>query len=294
MKNSLTKKLVVVLGLAGAMTACAPQNTNSVATDKGSSIIGGTIVEAADTISKSTVAIIAVIVDAKGEEQQFVCTGSLIAENVVLTAGHCVPEVKAGEKAGMYVVFTKDLNKLTKEVIRAVNKVVVHPKYGTEAEDGSDANDIALIRFTGLKAPGYELAKFLKDETLLTTGATVTLAGYGLTDGVNKTGDNLLRKTDVQILEHFGKTEVALDQSQGKGACHGDSGGPAFLKGADGVEYVWGITSRGIGKDGKDDCSLFSLYTKVTAQQTFVDGALATLAVPPKAPALPLAPVAAK
>ncbi|MNY53743.1 Trypsin [compost metagenome] len=116
----------------------------------------------------------------------------------------------------------------------------------------------------------------------------MTLAGYGLTDGVNKTGDNLLRKTDVQIIEHFGKTEVALDQSQGKGACHGDSGGPAFLKVA-GVEYVWGITSRGIGKDGVDDCSLFSLYTKVTAQQAFVDGALATLAVPKL-----LAPVAAK
>lgn len=287
MKNSLTQKLVVVLGLAGAMTACAPQNTNSVA-GNGSSIIGGTVVETSDVISKSTVAIVASVVDAKGEEGQFVCTGSLIADNVVLTAGHCVPEVKEGEKAAMYVVFTTDLNKLSREQIRNVNKVVVHPKYGQEAEDGSDANDIALIRFAGTKAAGYQVAKFLSDESLLTDGATVTLAGYGLTDGVNKTGDNLLRKTDVTILEHFGKTEVALDQSQGKGACHGDSGGPAFLNVA-GVEYVWGITSRGIGKDGKDDCSLFSLYTKVKAHQTFVDGALATLAAP-KA----LAPVAAK
>jgi secreted trypsin-like serine protease len=293
MKNSLTKKFVVVLGLAGAMTACAPQNTNSVATDKGSSIIGGTVVEASDSISKSTVAIIASIIDAQGKEQQFVCTGSLIAENVVLTAGHCVPEVKEGEKAGMYIVFAMDLNKLTRNDIRSVNKVVVHPQYGAETPDGSDTNDISLLRFTGVKPAGYQVAKFLKDETLLTAGATVTLAGYGLTDGVNKTGDNLLRKTDVQIIQNFGKTEVALDQSQGKGACHGDSGGPAFLKGADGVEYVWGITSRGIGKDGKDDCSLFSLYTKVQAHQTFVDGALATLAAPPKAPALPVAPVAA-
>lgn len=290
MKNSLTKKMIVALGLAGAMTACAPQNKGSVANDNNSSIIGGTVVETSDQISKSTVAIIASIVDAKGEEQQFVCTGSLIADNVVLTAGHCVPEVKEGEKAGMYVVFTTDLNKLSREQVRNVNKVVVHPKYGQEAEDGSDANDIALIRFAGVKPAGYQLAKYLADESLLTEGATVTLAGYGLTDGVNKTGDNLLRKTDVEIIQHFGKTEVALDQSKGKGACHGDSGGPAFLKGADGVEYVWGVTSRGIGKDGVDDCSLFSLYTKVKAHQAFVDGALATLAAAPKA----VAPVAAK
>lgn len=277
MKNSLSKSLLVVLGLAGALAACAPQKQN-VGVQADTSIIGGVIVEGSDVIAKTTVALVASVVDSEGKESQYICTGSLVKDNVVLTAGHCVPEAKEGEKVALYVVFTKDLNNIQRGQVRLVDKVAVHPSYGTQNDDGSDANDIALVRFAGTKAIGYQIAQFLSDDSLLADGAMVTLAGYGLTDGVNKTSDNKLRKVDdIEIIQSFGKTEIALDQSKGKGACHGDSGGPAFLT-VKGVPYVWGITSRGIGKNGADDCSLFSLYTKVNAQKTFVDQALVELA----------------
>ncbi|MBV2168077.1 MAG: trypsin-like serine protease [Bdellovibrio sp.] len=273
-------KAALVTGLLGSLIACSPAQQHSVQLGAdSSSIIGGTPVENKDAIAKSTVAIVASVVTKDNQEGQFICTGSLLKENVILTAGHCVPVVgEEYKEVALYVIFNTDLNKMQKADVRLVVDHVIHTQYGQVGQEGEDAHDLALIKFAGAMAPGYQLAKFLDDESLLKPGTKVTLAGYGLieTDGVNTKSDDRLRKVDVQVVEDFGKTEVLLDQTQGKGACHGDSGGPAFLD-VNGTQYVWGVTSRGAGKDGKDDCSLVSVYTKVKSQSEFVNSALKLL-----------------
>ncbi|KHD86973.1 MAG: trypsin [Bdellovibrio sp. ArHS] len=273
-------KAALVTGLLGSLIACSPAQQNSVQLGADStSIIGGAPVESKDAIGKSTVALVASVVTQDGQEGQFICTGSLLTNNVVLTAGHCVPEVGSEYKeVALYVIFNTDLNNMQRGDVRLVVDHVIHEGYGKIGEQGEDAHDLALVKFAGPMAAGYQLAKFLDDESLLTTGKKVTLAGYGLieTDGVNTKSDNKLRKVDVEIVEDFGKHEILLDQTQGKGACHGDSGGPAFLE-INGTQYVWGVTSRGAGKDGKDDCSLVSVYTKVKSEATFVKDALQKL-----------------
>ncbi|KYG60798.1 trypsin-like serine protease [Bdellovibrio bacteriovorus] len=278
--KSTVFKAALVTGLLGSLIACSPAKQNSVQLGADStSIIGGVPVDSKDAIAKSTVALVASVVTQDGQEGQFICTGSLLTSNVVLTAGHCVPEVGAEYKeVALYVIFNTDLNNMERGDIRLVVDHVIHTEYGKTGEQGEDAHDLALVKFSGAMAPGYQLAKFLDDETLLTAGKKVTLAGYGLieTDGVNTKSDNKLRKVDVEIVEDFGKHEILLDQTQGKGACHGDSGGPAFLE-VNGTQYVWGVTSRGAGKDGKDDCSLVSVYTKVKSESTFVKDALKKL-----------------
>lgn len=280
MKFNNLFKAVVAAGLLGSFVACSPAQQNSVNLGAdSSSIIGGAPVDAKDSIAKSTVAIVASVLTADGQEGQFICTGSLLTNNVVLTAGHCVPEVGAEYKeVALYVIFHTDLRKMERGDIRLVVDHVIHTDYGKTGAEGEDAHDLALIKFAGAMAPGYQLAKFLDDETLLKPGTKVTLAGYGLieTDGVNTKSDDRLRKVDVEVVEDFGKHEVLLDQTQGKGACHGDSGGPAFLE-VNGTQYVWGVTSRGAGKDGKDDCSLVSVYTKVKSEADFIKDALKKL-----------------
>lgn len=276
------KAAVLTSALSLSVVACSQKAQEAgevVAT--GSSIIGGVQVDAADTISKSTVAILASVTTEDGKEGQSICTGSLLSDNVVLTAGHCVPSEKEFKTVAMYVIFNRDLNKMGRADIRLVTDAFVHPLYGT-SKNGADAHDVAVIRFAGAKAEGYEVAKFLDDESILKQGAIVTLAGYGLneTDGVTTKSDNTLRKVDVQVYDHFGNHEIILDQTQGKGACHGDSGGPAFIQ-VGGVQYVWGITSRGAGKNGVDDCSLAAVYTKVKSERSFIDAALAELALSP-------------
>lgn len=275
--NTLSK--VVLAGVIGSLIACAPAKQNSVnvgAND--TAIIGGVNVDSSDVIAKSTVAIIADVKTKDGQEGQFICTGTLMTSNIVLTAGHCIPSADEYATAALYIVFGTDLNKLQKGDVRLVVDSVVHPQYGKTGSSRSDTHDLSLIKFAGPVAPGYQAAQFLDDESLLTEGTVVTLAGFGInkTDGKNTESDNRLSKVDVEIAGDLGKNEVIVDQRFGKGACHGDSGGPAFLN-VKGTLYVWGVTSRGGGKNGVDDCSLAGVYTKVKSENTFVQDALKQL-----------------
>jgi secreted trypsin-like serine protease len=110
------------------------------------------------------------------------------------------------------------------------------------------------------------------DSRDLVNGADVELAGYGITDGKTRAGAGTLRKVEVKVSNaHFSATEVLFDQRNQAGACHGDSGGPAFLK-VEGVSYLFGVTSRGY-QDSQNDCAQYSIYTNILAQSSFIQKA---------------------
>lgn len=276
--SSTIKSVIFTIALSVLTSACSPKAAFDVELGtKSASIIGGVQVAKEDAIAQSTVAIVVIAKNQQDQDVQFICTGSLLEKNIILTAAHCLPNSDLKE-AHMLVAFQTDLKKLTQADIYPVIDFAIHPSYGKVDEMGRGARDIALIKILGEAPKGYVPAKFLEDESILKRGTVVTLAGYGLnkTDGVNTESDDTLRKTDVLVYDEFGPTELVLDQTQGKGACHGDSGGPALVEVA-GVQYVWGVTSRGIGQNGVDDCSLVSIYTKVKAESEFITEALAKL-----------------
>lgn len=237
------------------------------------SILGGTAVSEADIVAKSTVAILVVSMDQSRKETQFICTGSLLRPGVVLTAGHCVPPADPGIYTRMYVLFTSDLNTLADSDLRVVTGHVVHPQFGQSGPLGADSNDLALLKFEGSFPKGYRAARLLPNDSLLKPKLLVTLVGYGVSDAVQKTTDNLLRKVEMPWGQEFGQTEVILDQTDGNGACYGDSGGPAFVN-IKGSMFLWGVISRGLGDDS---CRGRGVYTKINAQMTFIEAALAQL-----------------
>jgi hypothetical protein len=145
-----------------------------------------------------------------------------------------------------------------------------------------------LVKFVGGLPAGFKAAKLLTDLTALKYGGDVMLAGYGISDGAAHTGAAILRSVVTQIkTAAFSKTEVLMDQTHGKGACHGDSGGPAYDT-INGEQLLFGVTSRGVD-DPSNDCTRFSAYTAIPAYAAWVKSTMTALngsdvPVPPTTP----------
>jgi hypothetical protein len=245
--------------LDGASVAAARAAGAKAARDSDEiQIIGGGAVSASDSIASTTVALI---------NGGALCTASLIASDLAVTAAHCVEGARAGS---IHVVFGRN----TRTGVKApVIGAVFSSRWGTVQDaDEADHGDIAVVRFTGGLQPGFKVAKILKDTSGLSEGQTVTLAGYGITQTHPHTGSGSLRKTTVMIADaNHGNTEIIFDQTDGRGACHGDSGGPAFVN-VKGTQYVLGVTNRG-HLDPRDTCGQYVVYTKIGAYSSFITAA---------------------
>jgi secreted trypsin-like serine protease len=238
-------------------------------------IVGGDEVAANDPIAATTV-----FISGQEDEGTYFCSGSLIDQDMVVTAAHCVQGAIDGSLRIIFtrqVTFGADGTPTLTDASPEVHQVygsVFNPQYDPNYT-GVDQHDIAIIRFKGNLPDGYKTATMLNASVALTANETVTLAGYGTTqpDGSDAGGE--LRKVDVQIASMLGKTEVVLDHSQGKGACFGDSGGPAFVT-TSGQLLLWGLTNRAY-PDDVSDCAHQSVYTRITAYSDFVSSSEASL-----------------
>ncbi len=231
-------------------------------TENNNWIVGGSVVGAADVISKSTVGLI---------NGGALCTASIIDVDLAVTAAHCVEMDE-----GIGLVFAQDLRAPKAKAVQ-VTGVVVNPNWWSNQSNEKNTGDIALVRFAGGIPAGFAKVKLLTQASALKKGGTITLAGYGITDAAIQSGAGTLRKADVTILNpKFSTTEILFDQSSGRGGCHGDSGGPAFIQsGAD--LLLMGVTSRGYPANAPDDCVHQSIYTKVTSYSSWLKAAAKSL-----------------
>jgi V8-like Glu-specific endopeptidase len=267
-KNSLKKMKLVVMFLALlGVSGCSSKNCHGNEVDglceggpktsvssnenyaEGNGIIGGRAVNENGKAAKSTVAIF-------DKSSQSLCTGTLIDSNIVLTAAHCV----GVDVQQMVIIFNNDLDcePGTELEVRAVQNGVRHPSWDKMQGGDRNTGDVALLKFNGSIPVGNEVVEIIKNIKALQNNSDVILAGYGVNDGVGNSGSGKLRQVHAHIGNvHFSDSEIQIDQKDGVGACHGDSGGPAFMV-SSGKYYVWGITSR-----GEEGCRFSSVYTRV-------------------------------
>ncbi len=232
-------------------------------------VIGGEEVGPSDPIRSSTAALYSPSADGRGGA---LCTASVIGKDIAVTAAHCI--TPGGPAPVMLFggnVHSPDTAK------RPVTGEVVNSKWRTHAGKGMDEGDIALVKFPGGLPAGYAPVSTLTSDAAIQKGTAATLAGYGISNARTQTGAGVLRKTKVGVADpRSGKSEMILDQSHGHGACHGDSGGPAFIR-QGGKMVLAGVTNRSYPARAPDDCAHRVVYTKISAYHSWIKNGEAKL-----------------
>jgi hypothetical protein len=153
------------------------------------------------------------------------CTATLIAENVLQLAAHCVGNGRTAQ-------ITSNGQTYTGTCTHA-------PGY-----NGDPTADWALCKMqTAIDRAWYE--KVLQDASKVVVGGKLKLAGAGCTTpGGNDGAFGTFRVGDATITQIPSSDNDTVTKG-GAALCFGDSGGSAFLEEANGQRWVVGVNSRG-------------------------------------------------
>jgi Trypsin len=251
------------------------------------------------------------------------CSGTLIGTKTILTAAHCLSDDQGRQVNTKLLVFfgprVEDGGANGKSVFaREVTARRIHPEYNHQltvspARRSTSANDLALLTFSGEIPKGYAPAKLATNEQAISQD--IVLAGFGTTGTLMRGADGrlargqdgapaslsdtgLLRAVKVVLAAEFGAGKVFFVNSpdgRPRGACPGDSGGPAYYQvppnkgtgsSTNGQQWVLGgalsTGLEGIGDvdgDGTADtnCVGQNFYTDIRGYNTWIKSTMAAL-----------------
>lgn len=232
----------------------------------------------------------AIIVSIPGKGNFQFCSGTLIGDRAVLTAGHCTfllsRDIAAGklEMANIKVSFDH-LDPTTPTGFWEVKEMYTHPDMQLTAMTAS--NDIGVVVLA--QSPALPLASLapvgylddLKSQGLLRVThapSNFNIVGYGAqldwppAQVVEESKGRMFTTPEFQSLTskwlHFNQNPVVGNG----GICYGDSGGPTFWTTPDGILLVVGVNSW----VGAVDCNANGYGSRVDLHEvrSFVDGIL--------------------
>lgn len=282
-------KTALLFSLSFAIFAC--QKSQDPMAARGitfaGNIMGGSNLDLKSQSKDGVVGLLLVGADAQGQQTTAICTGSLISQNVVLSAGHCVLSTPDSTLKAIFVVFSTDIKSVIPEItsnkmvhVRAADAIIQHEGFGFDQKTKFVLNDLSLIRFKDAAPVGFQLAHMPDPDQFsnLQVGTKLTLEGYGVvsynldpkTQKPVGDGAGTLRQIDDRAIAQVtdDQSKIILNQTDNKGACHGDSGGPAYyVDPLTKQKFLVGVTSQAYRLDqtSKDNplCNQLNVYTNL-------------------------------
>jgi MYXO-CTERM domain-containing protein len=252
------RRLFLALAGAGVLAGCASE----VDSGPGLSTTDHEIIRGTQASVGQFPTVVAILI-ANGNRG--LCTGTLVAPDIVLTAAHCIHPRILGYSTQAQVT---------------ANTSIVFDDVNLNDGVGQRIAAAETIPITGFGQPGDPdvglifLASELTDRTptplnltpsKASVGVLGTLVGFGETE--TGTFGRLLygadkSSTSCGVIGMGNLRFLCYDQRSGSGICQGDSGGPVLSE-VDGVTKVIGIASF-----GDQTCGQFGAHMRVDASET--------------------------
>lgn len=200
------------------------------------------------------------------------CTGTLVAPDLVMTAAHCISPAVLGYSSQSQVTYDTAVRIGSTRadsggyVIQAA-ATLPHPSF---SESSLGRHDIGLIWLAD-SVTSVTPTVLNRNHADAPAGITTSLVGFGLTNPNNQYSSGTLyylgSKPTVGC-SSIGESDTYLlcyDQTNGTGSCSGDSGGPSFAT-IGGTRKLVGVTSF-----GDQYCQQIGAYTRIDAELDFLD-----------------------
>ena len=246
----------------------------------------------------STVAVTDVGVDS-------VCSGTLISDDLVVTASHCFENIT--NVAQIRIFYGDNIFKAKPaEFHTAKDYRVFNPSGFSQALFPN--YDVAWIRLADPIPAGHHPAEILRDATAVNSGDDLVLAGYGVTKddcewfpGIAPDCLGSRYEAAVQLYQYYNTADyhdlIVIHGKPEHGECHGDSGGPTFVD-VGGKWYLTGVTNgldAVLTPDAADGCEsgegvntfvgAYASWIEQSSGETLSFGAGNPLTVAPLTPA---------
>jgi secreted trypsin-like serine protease len=213
-----------------------------------------------DGIGRSVVTII-------GSRGNF-CSGALIAQNLVLSAAHCV-----GPGADYKIVLYDDKRQ---PQLRDVARVATHPQFNAQGILAHRASaDVALLLLAQPLPNSKVPAPLSAPQEPIVAGQEFSVAGIGVAKRGDGKSGGVIRAATLVSTSQPGRLQIRLvdpatnNAREGLGACTGDSGAPVFQQ-QSGRAVIVGVVSWSTGATNSAGCGGLTGTTPLTLYRDWI------------------------